>query len=180
MHADTDAKDAPHQQAKVPDGPQEIRPGCWMVGKRNPESLLQCNTYVRTFEGGSSPGHVCIDPGSQLDFPEIKENITQLVGGLGELHAFSLNHQDPDVVGNSPYLLAANPDVCVMVTEEAWRLVRHMLERDIRLQAHLGGATPRIEFATATSAQFPVVGAEGPLQASPHAVLSFSRGDGFL
>ena len=36
-----------------------------MVGRRNPIALLQCNTYVRTFESGRSPVHVCIDPGSR-------------------------------------------------------------------------------------------------------------------
>jgi len=100
-----------------------------MVGRRNPKSLLQCNTYLRCFEEGSGPRRVCIDPGSQFDFSVIEGNISQLIGGLAEVDGFTLNHQDPDVVGNSAYFCGANPRIQVTVTEDVWRLVQHLLLR---------------------------------------------------
>ncbi len=124
---------APRGPLEVPSGPLKVREGCWMVGHRNPASLLQCNTYVRSFEKGSSPVHVCVDPGSQFDYPVIEGNITQLLGDVGELHSFSLNHQDPDVIGNAAFLCDANPNISVMVTEDVWRLAQHMLFKPARV-----------------------------------------------
>ena len=158
MHADARGGKDLFEDALVPVGPQSIRPGCWMVGKRNPDSLLQCNTYIRTFEGDGSPAHVCVDPGSHLDFPEIETNINELVGGLGELRGFSINHQDPDVIGNSTHLLEANPDISVMATEEVWRLARQMLYRVVRLPVIQARAAPRIEFASPVHEPFTVLG----------------------
>lgn len=106
-------------------GPLQVVPNCWMVGYRNPRSLLQCNTYLRVFENGR-PLHVCADPGSQFDFAVVEENIRCLVGDLSEIHAFTLNHQDPDVVGNSAYFCAANPNIQAVVSEDVWRLVQHL------------------------------------------------------
>ncbi len=121
------------QPLNAPSGPLEVRPQCWMVGHRNPTSLLQCNSYVRTFERGNSPVHVCIDPGPQFDYPVIEANIGQLLGDIGELHSFSLNHQDPDVIGNAQFLCDANPNVGILVTEDTWRLAQHMLFRPGRV-----------------------------------------------
>ena len=105
--------------------PLEVRPGCWMVGYRNPTSLLQCNTYLRVFEEGDTK-IVCIDPGSRQDFAAVKENICRVVGGLEAIDAFTLNHQDPDVVGNSPAFCDANPRINAVVSEDVWRLVQHL------------------------------------------------------
>lgn len=131
-----EALDAPApatQPLAVPAGPLAVRESCWMVGHRNPHSLLQCNTYVRSFEKGASPVHVCVDPGSQIDYAVIEANIAQLIGDVGELHSFSLNHQDPDVIGNAGYLCQANPNISVMVTEDVWRLAQHMLMKPSRV-----------------------------------------------
>jgi glyoxylase-like metal-dependent hydrolase (beta-lactamase superfamily II) len=114
-------------------GAQEVRPGCWMVGRRNPAALLQCNTYLRTFERGTSPVHLCIDPGSRTDYPVIEENICQQIGDVGEIQAFTVNHQDPDVVGNAPSLCEANPNIGAVMTEEVWRLAQHLDFRPRRL-----------------------------------------------
>jgi glyoxylase-like metal-dependent hydrolase (beta-lactamase superfamily II) len=110
----------------VPSGPLEVRDSCWIVGLRNPFSLLQCNTYIRRFEGGREPVHICIDPGSRFDFPIVEKNISSLVGDLDGVAAFTLNHQDPDVVGNAPALCEANPNVSAIMTEEVWRLAQHL------------------------------------------------------
>ncbi len=123
---------------QAPTGPLEVRPGCWMVGRRNPNSLLQCNTYIRSFGSEHSPLNVCLDPGSRVDFPVIEYNICQLMGDLDGISSFTLNHQDPDVVGNALLLCAANPNVSALMTEEVWRLVQHLDFRPRRL--HLANA----------------------------------------
>ncbi len=138
---------AASQPLEVPSGPLKVADGCWMVGHRNPASLLQCNTYVRSFERGSSPIHVCVDPGSQFDYPVIEGNITQLLGDVGELHSFSLNHQDPDVIGNAAFLCDANPNMSVMVTEDVWRLAQHMLFKP-----------SRVHFANAARSEMTIIG----------------------
>ncbi len=106
--------------------PLEVRPGCHLVGRRNPASLLQCNTYVRSFETSRSPVHVCIDPGSRTDWPVVAANINRLIGDVGELQSFTCNHQDPDVIGNASYLCDANPNISALMTEEVWRLAQHL------------------------------------------------------
>ena len=106
--------------------PLEVRPNCWMVGHRNPASLLQCNTYLSVQGEGDSARRICVDPGSQLDFPVVESNIAQLIGSISEVDCFTLNHQDPDVVGNSPAFCEANPRIGLCVTEEVWRLVQHL------------------------------------------------------
>jgi serine/threonine-protein kinase len=104
-----------------------------MVGLRNPAALLQCNTYLRTLDAGRSPVHLCIDPGSRSDFPYVRANLNLLLGDLGEVHSFTLNHQDPDVVGNALHLCEANPNISAVMTEEVWRLVQHLNFRPRRL-----------------------------------------------
>jgi glyoxylase-like metal-dependent hydrolase (beta-lactamase superfamily II) len=98
-----------------------------MVGYRNPESLLQCNTYVRAFRDEGDQYNVCLDPGSQFDFSVIESNVEKVVGGLNQIHGFTVNHQDPDVVANSPQFCDANPAIDMVATEEVWRLLQHML-----------------------------------------------------
>lgn len=135
------------QPLNVPSGPLEVREGCHLVGHRNPASLLQCNTYIRTFDHGDSQVHVCVDPGSQFDYPVVEANINQLIEDIGELDAFSLNHQDPDVIGNAYFLCEANPNISVMVTEDVWRLAQHLLFQP-----------RRIHFANTARSQMMVVG----------------------
>jgi eukaryotic-like serine/threonine-protein kinase len=99
--------------------------GCWLVGHRNPDSLLQCNTYLRTFDGDKTI-RWCVDPGSQIDYPVVRRKLLEHVGSLSELHMFSINHQDPDVVGNLIYMTEENPRLIGLTTEDVWRLVRHL------------------------------------------------------
>ncbi len=122
-----------------------VAPNCWMVGHRNAGSLLQCNTYVRTFDNGA-PLHVCVDPGSQFDFSVVEDNVRRLVGDLSELHAFTLNHQDPDVVGNAAYLCDANPKIHAVVTEDVWRLVQHLLFTPGKVRFANAERKPRVEW----------------------------------
>jgi glyoxylase-like metal-dependent hydrolase (beta-lactamase superfamily II) len=157
MGSEKNNKTPAEQPPQVPAGPLEVRPGCWLVGRRNPESLLQCNTYIRSFDQqGSSQIHVCVDPGSQLDFPVIEDNITQLIGGLDQIQSYSINHQDPDVIGNAMFLHEANPDVSVMVTEDVWRLAQHLIHEP-----------KQVHFANSVRAEMPVDGGEHRWQLVP-------------
>ena len=109
------------------DDDMQVVEDCYMVGRRNPHSLLQCNTYLRTFRGGRGGDlHWCVDPGSQIDYPEVRANLLTHIGSLRELKLFSLNHQDPDVVGNLQHLTEANDSMIGLVSEDTWRLARHM------------------------------------------------------
>jgi len=136
--------------------PTEIRPGCWMVGHRNPHSLLQCNTYLRELTDGNAKRRICIDPGSQFDFPVVESNIKQVIGDLRELDSFTLNHQDPDVVGNAFYLCEANPKISAVMTEAVWRLAQHLLFRP-----------GEVRFANQARSRFPIAGAQNTWQLVP-------------
>jgi serine/threonine-protein kinase len=104
-----------------------VAPGVFMVGRRNPESILQCNTYLRSFERpGKEPAYWCVDPGSQIDYPDVRDHLLEHIGDLKALHMFSINHQDPDVVGNLICLTKVNHHLTGLVTEDVWRLVRHL------------------------------------------------------
>ena len=106
--------------------PIPVTDDCWMVGRRNPDSTLQCNTYIRTFRQFGSHRNVCIDPGSRIDYDVIKSNIEQLVGGMREVHGMTINHQDPDVAGNASHFCDGNPEIDMIVSQECWRLLQHM------------------------------------------------------
>ncbi|MFO0978345.1 MAG: hypothetical protein U0996_18210 [Planctomycetaceae bacterium] len=89
--------------------------------------MLQCNTYIRTFRQFGGRRNVCIDPGSCLDFEFVRSNIEQLVGSLHDVHGMTINHQDPDVAGNAPWFCDGNPEIEMIVSEDVWRLLRHMM-----------------------------------------------------
>lgn len=110
----------------IPDAKTQVVEGCHMVGRRNPESILQCNTYLRTFTGGGKKTHWCVDPGSALDYSVVRQNLLNHIGDLAELQLFSLNHQDPDVVSNLQFLARENDHLIGIVSEDVWRLVRHL------------------------------------------------------
>ena len=118
-----DSIDTPDQT--VPAQPLEVAEQCWMIGYRNPSSLLQCNTYLRQFAGSGHTTSVCVDPGSQLDRPNIEANLKVLLGD-DKLDFITVNHQDPDVTGNLPALCEGHPAATVMLTEDTWRLAQHL------------------------------------------------------
>ncbi len=108
--------------------PLTVTENCWMIGHRNPASLLQCNTYLRVFAGPRQGISFCIDPGSQFDESIVAANLRALTGDCG-LDYITVNHQDPDVTGNLPSLCHSNPAATVMLTEDTWRLVQHLAVR---------------------------------------------------
>jgi glyoxylase-like metal-dependent hydrolase (beta-lactamase superfamily II) len=118
---------------EIPTWHTPIGNDCFMVGRRDPHSILQCNTYLRTFHGKGSPVHWCVDPGSRLDYPDIRHHLLDHVGDMSALRMFSINHQDPDVVGNLSELVRENPRITGLTSEDTWRLVRHLNAEPKRL-----------------------------------------------
>lgn len=112
--------------AELPSWRTPIKEGCFMVGHRNPMTLLQCNTFLRSFGQGKRSFNWCVDPGSQIDFPHIRKHLLEHLGSLKAIHLFSINHQDPDVVGNLTFLTRDNHKMIGLVSEDTWRLVRHL------------------------------------------------------
>jgi hypothetical protein len=94
---------------EVPAWKTPIAEDCFMIGRRDQDSILQCNTYLRTFRGKGSPVHWCVDPGSRMHYPDIRRNLLHHIGEMKTLRMFSINHQDPDVVGNAPEIVRENP-----------------------------------------------------------------------
>ncbi|MGI9473194.1 MAG: hypothetical protein ACR2NZ_16755 [Rubripirellula sp.] len=125
----------------TPRGPLKVADDCWMVGHRNPESMLQCNTYIRTFRQFGSARNVCIDPGSQFDFAVVESNVSKVIGDMSEVHAMTINHQDPDVAGNAPLFCEAAPKLEMIVSEEVWRLLQHMMLKPGRVRLSHGTQT---------------------------------------
>ena len=126
-----------HDQSHAPTpAPQPLRvaENCWMVGYRNPSSLLQCNTYLRIFDEAPRPFNVCVDPGSQIDYSVIEANLQQLIGGVSAVDAMSVNHQDPDVIGNAAAFCGANHHIDLLVSQDTWRLAQHLTLRPRRVQ----------------------------------------------
>jgi glyoxylase-like metal-dependent hydrolase (beta-lactamase superfamily II) len=118
---------------RSPAQPLEVAERCWMIGNRNPSSLLQCNTYLRQFPGSGHGTTVCVDPGSRCDWPVIAANLSELLGD-GGLDFITVNHQDPDVTGNLPALCESSPAATVVLTEDTWRLAQHLQAKPGRLQ----------------------------------------------
>lgn len=114
---------------EIPSWKIPIAEDCFMVGRRDPASILQCNTYLRTFRGRGSPMHWCVDPGSRIDYSDIRLHLLDHIGEMQALRMFSINHQDPDVVGNVPEIVGENPRITGLTSEDTWRLVRHLNAR---------------------------------------------------
>jgi len=100
----------------------EISDGIHWVGTGK-KSVLSCNSFLRTFTGGSQDINLLIDPGPPIDLESIAAKITDVIGVNKRVNAVFLNHQDPDVVGNVGYFTTINPSCAVMTTEDTWRLV---------------------------------------------------------
>lgn len=125
---------------------ERVCEGCYLISPRHPARLLQCNTYLRCFESGR--GHAdfwCVDPGTVLDRARVRNQLLTHMASLEELGFVSLNHQDPDVVGNFPSLVEDNPSITALVTEDAWRLIRHLGARpkEVRFADAIEASTVR-------------------------------------
>ena len=93
--------------------------------------------------------HWCIDPGSRIDFAHVQRHLLEHIGHMSALRLFSINHQDPDVVGNLAKFVRANPRINGLTSEDTWRLPESRLERDVRVAR---GASAGPSLTTRTSA----------------------------
>ncbi len=118
--------------------PIEIAPGTYWVGKRDPHSIFHANPYLRVFRGNDpqtgrpNQFNLVIDPGSRSDFAVVSTKVGSLIGGMGRLSAFFVNHQDPDVCSSAGLISAKYaPNASIICSEATWRLIAHYgLPRD--------------------------------------------------
>lgn len=106
------------------DAPIEIAPDVFWVSHRDPDALLQTNTYLRRFRGDTRTINYLIDPGPLEFFTPISSKIAAVIQDTRHVHMYSINHQDPDVGMNATFLARMNPRSLCLCTEDTWRLVR--------------------------------------------------------
>lgn len=112
--------------------PVEIAPYTYWVGKREPGEIFYANPYLRLYDGHDpktgkpSKFNILIDPGSNHDFAVIQAKADKVVGGLKNLNAVFINHQDPDVASSMGMITGRfAPKAWVFCSEDTWRLVRY-------------------------------------------------------
>lgn len=139
--------------------PVELAPRVWWVGSLLPDDRFQCHVYL-VEQGDQS---VLIDPGSALTAAEVARKVDAVIG-LDKVRWLVCSHQDPDIIGALPSLVAhgLHPEAAIVThwRDEAlivhsgtslpfWRIEDHDWElhlRDRRLQflftpyAHFAGA----------------------------------------
>jgi len=111
----------------------ELAPRVWWVGSLLPDDRFQCHVYL-VEQGDQS---VLIDPGSALTADEVARKVDSVVG-LDNVRWLVCSHQDPDIIGALPSLVARglHPDAAIVTH---WR--------DEALIVHSGTSLPfwRIE-----------------------------------
>lgn len=132
---------------------KEIFPNIYWVGRHN-AIQLECNVYLRIFQGNDHEVSLLIDPGPLRDFHAVSQNIASIIGSIDNLNYIFLNHQDPDVAGNAAEIQRINPRVHIICSEDTWRLARDYgldPKRYISTESIPGGA---ITFNTGHTIQF--------------------------
>jgi glyoxylase-like metal-dependent hydrolase (beta-lactamase superfamily II) len=102
----------------------EFTRNVYWVGQRH-RVQLECNSYLRVFEGNGNQISILIDPGPLRDLDVINKNISSVIGSIDRLNYIYINHQDPDVAGNAAEIQRLNPAVLILCSEETWRVARH-------------------------------------------------------
>lgn len=100
----------------------EITNGVYWVGTGT-KTFLSRNAYLLCYKGSGKNNSLIIDPGPTVDLDILIHKVTEVLGSISKVNAVFLNHQDPDVVGNAPYLSRSNPNTLMLATEDTWRLV---------------------------------------------------------
>lgn len=104
--------------------PIEIAEDIFWVSERNPNSLLQLNTYLRVYKKDNKSINMLIDPGAIEHFPAISKKVSNIISDVSRVNMYSINHQDPDVGMNATFLSRINPKSVCLCTEDTWRLVQ--------------------------------------------------------
>lgn len=100
----------------------EISDGIHWVGNGT-KTFLSRNSYLLCYNGSGKNNSLVIDPGPVVDVDVLIHKVTEVLGSVSKVNAVFMNHQDPDVVGNAPFLARSNPHMLMLATEDTWRLV---------------------------------------------------------
>jgi len=100
----------------------EISDGIHWVGTGT-KNFLSRNAYLRCYNGSGKKNAMIIDPGPAVDLDVLIRKVSDVLGSVSQVNMVFMNHQDPDVVGNAPYLARSNPNTLMLATEDTWRLV---------------------------------------------------------
>ncbi|MCX7026489.1 MAG: response regulator [Spirochaetes bacterium] len=100
-------------------GAVELSNGYWWIGSKQVADKFQCNPYLLV-EGDEA---VLFDPGSVLDFQEVKENLVSLIS-LDKVKYVVLHHQDPDLASSVPLFEAEGMHFTIVTHWRTWSQVR--------------------------------------------------------
>ena len=90
---------------------------------RTTEPDFNRNIYLRTYRNADKVVNLIMDPGSRQDLEPLTATLQKLIGGVKNLSAIFLSHQDPDLTGNLAALLQYS-QAFVLTSEDTWRLLR--------------------------------------------------------
>jgi len=100
----------------------EISNDIYWVGN-GAKTFLSRNSYLLCYNKSGKSYSLVIDPGPTVDLDVLIHKVSEVLGSISKVNAVFLNHQDPDVAGNAPYLARSNPNTLMLATEDTWRLV---------------------------------------------------------
>ena len=103
--------------------PVQIAKDTWWTGRRNPDSLLQTNVYLRQFKSGQKLINYLFNSGPISDYSVISQKIAAVLGDVSNIHVYNLNQQDAYVTQNVQFIKKANPKAICVTTEGNWRLL---------------------------------------------------------
>ncbi len=103
--------------------PVKIADYTYWVGRRNKDSLLQTNVFLRMFKSGQKEINYLFNPGPISDYPVISQKISSLIDDVKNIHVYNLNQQDAYITQNVQFLKKSNPKAICVTTEGNWRLI---------------------------------------------------------
>ena len=103
--------------------PVQIARDTWWTGRRNPDSLLQTNVFLRQFKSGQKLINYLFNPGPISDYSVISQKIAAVLDDVSNIHVYNLNQQDAYVTQNVQLIKKANPKAICVTTEGNWRLL---------------------------------------------------------
>ncbi|MCK4560997.1 MAG: response regulator [Calditrichia bacterium] len=103
--------------------PVQIAKDTWWTGRRNPDSLLQTNIFLRQFKSGQKLINYLFNPGPISDYSVISQKIAAVLDDVSNIHVYNLNQQDAYVTQNVQFIKKANPKAICVTTEGNWRLL---------------------------------------------------------
>ncbi len=103
--------------------PVQIARDTWWTGRRNPDSLLQTNIFLRQFKSGQKLINYLFNPGPISDYSVISQKIAAVLDDVSNIHVYNLNQQDAYVTQNVQFIKKANPKAICVTTEGNWRLL---------------------------------------------------------